>query len=248
MTRLSTRPARLGAPAAAAVVALALSAFSCGDATGAGGDGVSQLWRTPLDDRFATSDERPATDGERVYAIAGGMVTLDADTGGVLWTRALSQTVPRNAVVRGGRVMAAEGIAFALDAATGAELWRFTPEAHGGFGESAVDDHAFYFGTAAHRLHALDQETGRALWTVDLGPDWRHTGVVTGVAVSGDTVYAAAERYDSPNGNLSSGFLFAVDRATGRILWSFRNGTGADERNVSASPAVAGNVLVAGDL
>jgi outer membrane protein assembly factor BamB len=197
---------------------------------------------------MSTSDELPATDGERVYAIAGGMVTFDARTGSIVWTYRLTFTVPKNASVRNGRVMAAEGIAFALDAATGRELWRFTPDSHSGFGESTADDRAFYFGTASHRVYALDQNTGALLWSRDLGPDWKYPGHVKGAAVSGDTLYISAEQYYAQNGYIATGWIFAIDRSTGEILWRYQNGDGTDLRNVSSSPTIVGNLLVASDL
>ena len=233
---------------AAANLALLLSAWGCADTLGTRFEVPQWVWRTPLEAPFATSDERPTTDGQRLYAIAGGLLSFDAATGSLVWTHSFTHTVPMNVQVHDGRVFAAEGVAIALDAATGRELWRFAPDSHGGFGESAVDEHAFYFGTASHRMYALDQETGSLLWSTDLGPDWAHTGVVRGAAVSGDTVYALAEQFNSGSGNLSTGWLFALDRQSGSILWSYRNGDGADERNLMASPAVVGRVIVAGDL
>lgn len=215
---------------------------------GARGGAPPLLWRTPLETRMSTSDELPATDGERVYAIAGGMVTFDARSGSIVWTYQLTFTVPRNATVRNGRVMAAEGIAFALDAATGRELWRFTPDSHSGFGESTADDRAFYFGTASHRVYALDQNTGALLWSRDLGPDWKYPGHVKGAAVSGDTLYVSAEQYYAQNGYIATGWIFAMDRGTGEILWRYQNGDGTDLRNVSSSPTIAGNLVIASDL
>ena len=241
MTRDLVRE-RLRPLASLALGALALSAYSCGDATGAGTSGPDLLWRTPLAPQLGTSDERPATDGQRLYAVAGGMVAFDASSGAMVWTHPVQYTVPRNAVVRGGRVLAAEGLAFALDAATGRELWRFTPDAHGGFGESTADDRAFYFGTASHTLYALDAATGVQLWSRDLGPDWTYTGIVTGVAVSGDTVYAAAEQFNAQNGYVSTGWLFALDRMDGRVLWSYRNGSGSER---DAGPACRTRLYVA---
>ncbi|HEY7769794.1 PQQ-binding-like beta-propeller repeat protein [Longimicrobium sp.] len=228
--------------------ALPFAASGCEDIFGgARGGAPPLLWRTPLEAKMSTSDELPATDRERVYAIAGGMVTFDARSGEIVWTYRLTFTVPKNATVRNGRVMAAEGIAFALDASTGKELWRFTPDSHSGFGESTADDRAFYFGTASHRVYALDQNTGALLWSRDLGPDWKYPGHVKGAAVSGDTLYVSAEQFYAQNGYISTGWIFAMDRATGEILWRYQNGEGKDWRTVSSSPTVAGALLLVSD-
>lgn len=248
MVTLRLRRRALNVPAALSAAALAFVCGACSDIFGARDRAPSLVWRTPLEAKMSTSDELPATDGERVYAIAGGMVTFDARSGAIVWTYGLTFTVPKNVTVRNGRVMAAEGIAFALDAATGKELWRFTPDSHSGFGESTADDRAFYFGTASHRVYALDQNTGALLWSRDLGPDWKYPGHVKGAAVSGDTLYVSAEQYYAQNGYIATGWIFAMDRRTGEILWWYQNGDGTDLRNVSASPTIAGNLLVASDL
>lgn len=195
-----------------------------------------------------TSDETPVTDGERVYAIAGGMVTFSAHTGEIVWTHRLVRYVPRNPVLRNGRLFAAEQVAFALDAATGRELWRFTPDADGALGESTGDERAFYFGTGTHRVYALDAATGSLLWSTDVGPDWQYTGTVLGVSVSGDTVYAGVRQYNAENGYISTGWIVALDRTTGKELWRYRNGSGNDIRSISAAPTVAGRLLLASDL
>jgi outer membrane protein assembly factor BamB len=247
MVAISRRQYSLRASVLLFATVFALVSGGCKEILGLDRDAPPLLWRTPLEAKMSTSDELPATDGERVYAIAGGMVTFDARSGAIVWTYRLTFTVPKNATVRNGRVMAAGGIGFALDAVTGQELWRFTPDSHSGFGESTADDRAFYFGTASHRVYALDQNTGSLLWSRDLGPDWKYPGYVKGAAVSGDTLYVSAEQFYAQNGYISTGWIFAMDRATGEILWRYQNGEGKDWRTVSANPTVAGTLLLASD-
>ncbi|MBW3572078.1 MAG: PQQ-binding-like beta-propeller repeat protein [Gemmatimonadetes bacterium] len=151
-------------------------------------------------------------------------------------------------IVRNGRLLAAEGVAFALDATTGEELWRFDQESHSAFSESAADEGAFYVGTATHRVYALDQRNGAVLWSTDIGPDWQYFGTIAGIAVSGDTVYAGAEQFNAENGYIATGWIVALDRATGAVLWKFRNGDGTDRRNVIGSPTVAGRLLLVSAL
>ena len=231
------------------VVLFAAAVASCSDIVGGNKGGAPDLlWRTAHEPRFASSDEMPAADGARLYAIAGGMVAYDAETGAILWTRSLTETIPRNVLVRSGRVLAAEGVAFAVDAATGQELWSLDQDSHSAFSVSAADEQLFFVGTASHRVYALDQVTGVVRWSVDVGPDWAYLGVIRGLAVSGDTVYASAEQYNAQNGYISTGWLVALDRGTGRVLWSYRNGDGTDWRTVMGSPAVWGTLLLASDL
>ncbi|CAA9321609.1 MAG: hypothetical protein AVDCRST_MAG68-1956 [uncultured Gemmatimonadetes bacterium] len=235
--------------AAAALLACILSgAGACRESVGSAGGRDQLLWRAPLEARDQGSISVPVTDGARVYAIGGGLVALDAQNGSVAWRAPLTKYAPINVALGGGRVFAVEELAYAFDAATGRELWRFTPDSDGALGESTADDRALYFGTGSHRVYALDAATGQPLWTTDVGPDWEHTGIVLGVTVSGDTLYAAVRQYNAANGYISTGWIFALDRGTGRVLWSYRNGEGKDIRSVSSAPTVAGRLLLASDL
>ncbi len=213
------------------------------------------VWRTPLNPGERTSREIPATDGTRLYGVTGSVSAWDAHTGALLWGYRGIKLVPINVVVRDRRVFVAAEVAVALDAITGREIWRFAPVADGSLGQSAADERAFYFGTTdpfektgTHRVYALDQVTGAVLWSTDIGPDWKYRGAVNGVSVSGDTVYAAATQHNNLYGGLATGWIFALDRGTGRILWSFRNGDGSDRRSVFRSPTVVGRLLLASDL
>ncbi|HYW09269.1 MAG TPA: PQQ-binding-like beta-propeller repeat protein [Longimicrobium sp.] len=234
---------------AAALLACILSGTGgCQESVGSAGGNDLLLWRAPLEARDQGSISVPAMDGARVYAIGGGLVALDARNGSVSWRARLTKYAPISVAFRGGRVFAVEELAYAFDAATGRELWRFTPDSDGALGESTADDGAFYFGTGSHRVYALDAADGRPLWSTDVGPDWEHTGIVLGVTVSGDTLYAAVRQYNAANGFISTGWIFALDRGTGRVLWSYRNGEGKDLRSVSSAPTVAGRLLLASDL
>jgi outer membrane protein assembly factor BamB len=246
MKDLDRRGRRHPLALAAALLPLVLAAPSCRDAVGGGGSPL--LWRVALEARDQQSTVTPATDGTRVYAVAAGVIALDAESGALLWRAHLERYNPMNVVVRDGRVFAVEAVALALDPATGRELWRFAPDANGALGFSAADERALYFGTDSHRVYALDVATGQPLWSTDVGPDWAFRGTVHGVSVSGDTVYAGVEQYNAANGYVASGWIFALDRATGRVLWSWRNGTGADYHNVASAPTVAGRLLLASDL
>jgi outer membrane protein assembly factor BamB len=191
----------------------------------------------------------PATDGERFYAVGNRhLEAYDVASGARAWSeRPDFRTAPANYVVRDGRVLAAGSIAVALDVRTGRELWRFTPDTTASFSGSAADQHALYFGTMSHRVYAVSVADGALLWSTDVGPAWTHKGIIRGVSVSGDTVYAGVDQHVTPNGERSIGWIFALDRATGRVLWSYQNGTGADERYIGSAPRVAGRLLLAVD-
>ncbi|MDP9353009.1 MAG: PQQ-binding-like beta-propeller repeat protein [Chloroflexota bacterium] len=256
MITIDFRAGRRSAPALISTCLLLAAMGACQDVTSAVTGGKPRiLWRIPLEPRDAEFNELSATDGARLYAITKGVTAWDAQTGALLWRQMLGTFRPSNVVVRDGRVLTVEEFAFGLDAATGRELWRFRPVANGSLGMSAADERAFYFGTidpfektGTHRVYALDQVTGAVLWSTDIGPDWKYRGIVNGVSVSGDTVYAAATQYNNLYGGLATGWIFALDRGTGRILWSYRNGDGSDRRSVFRSPTVAGRLVLASDL
>lgn len=245
------RPRCLFRSLTAAVVlpAGAWSVGSCSDPTGSRNPSpVPVLWRAPLGTRDG-GIEQPAVDAERLYAVGGGITAYRTADGSVAWQLGTGRMLyaPANVVVHGARVFAAESLAYAFDAATGRELWRFAPVTNASIGRSAADDRAFYFGTGTteRRVYALDAAGGRLLWSTEIGPEWEYRGWVRGVAVSGDTVYAAAEQYRARNGYQSSGWLVALDRATGRVLWRYVSGAGDDAYNFAAAPAVAGKLVIA---
>jgi outer membrane protein assembly factor BamB len=238
---------------AALAATLLLTASPTAPRPGEAERGVRLLWRTPLPSSTGVPVAAPALDGERLFAAAGGLRAWDARTGRPLWQAELPRYEPRNVVVEGGRVLLAESVALAFDAATGRELWRFTPDANASLGWSAAGAGAFYFGTASHRVYALSAADGRLLWSTDVAPEegeerWTAPAVVRGVALDERAVYAAVEQWRSPNGHLASGWLIALDRAAGRVLWRYRTGSGDERRGAAAAPVVAGERVIAGDF
>lgn len=241
----------------ASSIAVALLAVVCStscDTILGSRDSVTPVWRSPLGADDRNTETTPATDGERLYVIGGQVFALDVQTGARLWTyRPAGETFrPRNVVVRNGRVFFAGKIAFAVNAASGTEIWRYPLPFPDGLvtshGHNAVDESTFYVGTSNHQVFALDQATGALRWRVDIGPDWQYRGIVSGITVSGDTVYVSARQYNAENGYIATGWIFGLDRATGRTIWSYRNGNGSDWRTVSAPVNVAGRLLLASDL
>ena len=198
-----------------------ISLTACEEIAGVGRSRDTFAWRTPhqLGDRGGWQGT-PAIDGHRLFVQVGNPVrALDTATGAMLWETPIFQgpqsPASSNIVVRDGNLFLAEsGPVLSLDAATGVIRWRFRPDAQADRAESAVDDRAMYIGTRSHRVYALAVADGQPLWSVDIGPEWEHLGVVTGLSVSGDTVYAAADRWLSGNGFLQAGVIVALDRFT----------------------------------
>jgi outer membrane protein assembly factor BamB len=109
-----------------------------------------------------------------------------------------------------------------------------------------VDAHGLYVGRLDHRVAALDPASGTVRWTTDIDRDWEFLSRPDGISVSGDTVYALAERWLDRNGYRRAALIVALDRDTGVELWRFVR-QGDEGGNTTGAPAVAGRVLVYND-
>lgn len=151
---------------------------------------------------------------------------------------------------------AKSGIYYALNPDTGAVKWttQVGPGGTGGGIEwgSAVDGKRIYcavansddqtnaFGTTAGLWAALDAKTGQILWSTQdplLGHDF---GMVT---IANGVVFAASAGQKPIPGYFpgAPGGLFALDAATGQVLWSF---TAADDPDMGSS--ICGPTVVNG--
>lgn len=88
----------------------------------------------------------------------------------------------------------------------------------------AVDEHRLYIGGDSGVFHALSQETGKILWTFEIGRHPRGKGILSSPALHKGVVYFGA--YD--------GTVYALDAKTGKIVWSY-----ADADWVGSSPSIA---------
>jgi outer membrane protein assembly factor BamB len=210
---------------------------------GSGPAGLSEVFRAPVAGAF--NAYIPVSDGIRLYAdVEQAVKAFDLRNGAPLWSYTRPRGGPSSLVPRGGRLFFAGDTAVALDAATGRELWRYALDSFGGFCESDGDADAFYVGTKEHRVYALRATDGTVLWSRDLGPDWPYKGVVRGMTVSGDTVYAVVEHDTGVNGHIGTGDVFALDRRTGDVLWVYRNGDGTKLNIIQSAGRIAGNLLL----
>ena len=173
----------------------------------------------------------------------GHLYAVDPRSGKVRWRFATGGRVRTSPAVANGRVYAgsADGTLYALDASDGQELWRYHTEGHAlesrefGFdrrtiqASPAVADGRVFIGSRDGFLYAVDAATGKEAWRVDHRMSW----VNTSPAIADGVVYA---------GSSDERFLQAVDARTGRELWRLPT-----ERPVWSSPAVAGDMVYAGD-
>lgn len=228
-----------------------------------GGDGkVQQLpavWHAVTDANSINASWRgePAVSGNRVFVEDANTVkALDAASGSILWSTPVKTFVTPgtlNLPVRDGRVFVSESEGFtALSASSGQVLWKFQPDSNAALVGSSVDDRAFYSGQRGIPVvYAVAVGDGSLIWKINVGPTWTTPGFVTGVSVSGDTVYASISRWKNQYGGSRSGLIVALNRLTGTEFWRYETPTDQDdftERVVVAGPILIGNDLYGGAL
>ena len=140
-------------------------------------------------------------------------------------------------VVAGGRVFAmdAESVVSAFDLASGRRLWRADLETNGesgGFfgGGVAYDDGRIYVTTGFAEVVALDAASGEEIWRHSIRGPMRAPPTVSGGRVFAITI---------------DNQLVALDAGEGRELWTHSGLSELAGLVGGASPAVAGNVVVA---
>lgn len=146
-----------------------------------------------------------------------------------------SPAVDANTVVVGSH----DGHVYALDARTGRRRWRVRAEGRI-YGSPAIAAGIVYVGDQAGYVHALRLTTGQTVWrfategtrlnSADWGFD--RTTVQSSPAVAGGAVYVGAR----------DGFLYAIDRATGKERW--RNDHKVSW--VNSSPAISEGLVYVG--
>jgi polyvinyl alcohol dehydrogenase (cytochrome) len=167
--------------------------------------------------------------------------TIIGPSGGAVWsTVSLDPTAGRVYVTTGNQytqpVSKYCNAIIALNMKTGKEIWTYqaTPKDIWTFGcrdNSECDDLDVDFGTApvfvkganGKRLvvagqksgwaYAVDPDTGKQVWSAEVGPGGKLGGIEFGLASDGERVYAAISNHPR------QGSVSALDGATGKILW-----------------------------
>jgi hypothetical protein len=197
-------------------------------------------WRAPAGGRVRSS---PAVAGGRVYvgSADGRLHAFDVATGAPLWsfdtegTRLESakfgfdrRTVQSSPAVQGNTVFvgARDGFLYAVSADSGRERWRFDHKVSWVNSSPAVSDGVVYAGSSDGQfVQAVDAATGHELWRTKVGLTWASPALAGDVLLTGD----------------GQGFVDALDRKSGTILWRFRTGS-----QVFSSPVPDGDLVFVG--
>jgi outer membrane protein assembly factor BamB len=164
-------------------------------------------------------------------ALAGGtlyigsydeaMYALGVDGGTLRWSTRVDGRFYATAAVADGRVVAAttDGVVHAFAAGTGRELWarkigRFS------YSAAALAGGRLFVGSYDHHLYALDARTGDELWKTEA------PGPVSGAptVLDGLVYFSSCGSCSAYESNEDARRSFAVDAATGRLVWRFHDG------------------------
>jgi outer membrane protein assembly factor BamB len=221
-----------------------------------------RTFRYPLQGSLAVNQTTlfgGGSDG-RVYA-------LDKRSGKFIWVMQHWSPFASHLVVSGARLYIGndDGTLFSLDQATGKQVWRY--RTRGAVrGRVAVADGVVYFGSADGYVYAVDEIDGRLRWRARTGAGVQAVASVPGgllVASLDNFVYLlslnrgdrlwkrqlagrlAAEPLTAPDGALftplSGDTGVVLDIRDGKQLNSLPIG---EDNNTTASPIVAGNMLL----
>jgi outer membrane protein assembly factor BamB len=217
-------------------------------------DRTSGQVRWSFDAKSAVASS-PAVVGDLVAFTSadGHLFALDAASGRLRWRLATGPTIPFPWGYESGDlwtssptfadglllVGAGDGVLYAVDARTGRVRWRMQTE--GRIRSSpAVADGVVYVGSADGRFYAADLRTGRERWHFDtqgrtldsakFGFDRRT--IQSSPTIAGDVVVFGAR----------DGFLYALDRETGRPRWRYDYKVSW----VNGTPAVADGMVYVG--
>ena len=156
----------------------------------------------------------------------GEIVVLDTATGAAIWRKRFDAPATGAPAVLGGQVYAVttDSAAWAMDVADGKLRWQFdgtiSPSSMVGGAAPAVTERTVYMPFPSGDVSSVARDTGAETWRARVAG--RRLGLanagVTGISgdpvVQGGTVYV---------GN-RSGRVAAIDRATGAVRWSAREG------------------------
>jgi outer membrane protein assembly factor BamB len=162
-----------------------------------------------------------------------GIVAYDKSTGHVKWRRSLRGGVEGGASVYKETVYfgANDGFFYAVDAYTGRSKWTF-PLRSEGLGRPLIADGIVYFMTGNNMVYALNADTGEQVW------------LYSRMDPANLTVRGASEPTILGQSLLlgfSDGFLVALNKSNGSLLWERRLGTNVRFKDVDAKPIVRGD-------
>lgn len=172
---------------------------------------------------------------------SGKVVAINAQTGAIVWEKALPTSSPTPALVTNNRVLLSgnNGTLYGLDLQTGTAMWQFSTQnvdvsVRGAAKPLHLDEQTALFGTADGRIHAINPVSGTPLWTRRVGMATGGSAVERMSDVDGTPLVVGQHLYVTS----FSGQLAAFDMSTGRPMF-------VGEIPSTKSPTILGETLVA---
>lgn len=235
------------------------------DPTEPGRGRVAERWFRPQSS--ALFCPAPAVSDTTVYMADGGVVVArSAATGSPTWRSSLgtSETGGKNLIAANGVVVAAGDLfVVGLDAKSGAQLWRYeapldtvakTSPRPGYVGVSnlVTDGSTVFIPAWGASVSAVDIRTGTRRWAWQVEPEMKFRSGSSGVAISGDTVFATVWHFLNDLGGRAEAWVVALDKQSGREFWRFTLPKESQGAMVLVAPAVRDDLVYttisAGDL
>lgn len=171
---------------------------------------------------------------------SGKVVAINAQTGAIVWEKALPTSSPTPALVTNNRVLLSgnNGTLYGLDLQTGTAMWQFSTQnvdvsVRGAAKPLHLDEQTALFGTADGRIHAINPVSGTPLWTRRVGMATGGSAVERMSDVDGTPLVVGQHLYVTS----FSGQLAAFDMSTGRPMF-------VGEIPSTKSPTILGETLV----
>lgn len=172
---------------------------------------------------------------------------VDAKTGALKWKYDTLREVVSSPLVVDGTVYIGSRCAdlFAFEAATGRVKWKYFYWSSWVESSARMRDGTLYVGSSdAQQLFAIDAASGRRIWNFDTGGSNWSTPALTDKQVYIGAVGVLNYIVDHHGG------FFAVDRATGKVLWRYPMAaiSGSATYGVASSPTVDHGLVFFGGL
>jgi eukaryotic-like serine/threonine-protein kinase len=168
----------------------------------------------------------------------GSLVTLEPNTGKVIWDFPTNGAIHMNPVLVDNKVLVGnfKGKIFAIDADNGRQIWSFQAKGSENFPDAefqkspTVAQGKVYIGSRDTQLYVLDLETGREKWEyTESGGSW----IIASPLVNQEKVFfGSSDTYK----------FYALDRNSGEEIWSIRTFT----RSYATPLPYQNTVLMAG--
>lgn len=235
-----------------AALCLAL-ASGCSSPTPPPTEALPVVWQQIQSTAVTTEswDGIPAVAGGRaVFETNTGLLAVRVADGDTIWQSRLwshKQPTAFNVAVGGERVFVNElDSVFAVSLGDGRRLWARDVGAPVNYHHTFAIADLVLTTTYRPSVVAMDAATGATRWELTLPPSWDSGGIITGLGASGDTLYVAANEHFMRNGAEKRAAVIAADRASGRVLWTYR----AADRHSSAGRrlAVSGRTVLVADM